>query len=199
MPRTSLNQRFRALGMLNSGASVSAATGQFGVSGQPVRWWLHHYQTTATVSDPPRSARPRVTTQHQDRYITVTHRRSRFQPATVTAGTVPGLKRMSSGTVPEPFQWARPTRKTPCCSSTHSTQFFYSFSQNDLLSKWNADESGGGNYPWQWRHLKNVFVFEQLNEIASPQISSYKRYLFSFDFCLFVCSFVKMKWWWSDA
>ena len=37
-----------------------------------------------------------ITTQRHDRYISVTHLWNRFQPATVTAGTITLLKRISS-------------------------------------------------------------------------------------------------------
>lgn len=91
--------------------------------------------------DPPRSARPRVTTQHQDRYITVTHRRNRFLPATVTAGTVPGLKRMSSGTIRNRLKEQGQRARLPAVRPHTVLSFFL------LLTMTHADESGGGNHP----------------------------------------------------
>ena len=49
MPRTSHNQRFGAVGILESGTSVSVIA-KFGMSRQTVRLWLHRCQTTGTVS-----------------------------------------------------------------------------------------------------------------------------------------------------
>ena len=87
---------------------------QFGVSGHNDRSRLHHYQTSGNVSDlscyasppPPPASHPHphfppppptpITTQQHDRYISVTHLWNRFQPATVTAGTITLLKRICS-------------------------------------------------------------------------------------------------------
>lgn len=99
MPRTAENDRLRAVGMLESGTSVSATARQFGVARQTVRLWYHRHRMAGTVSDLPRSGRPRVTTRQQDRYILLTHLRNRFHPATATAAAIPGLRRISSGTV----------------------------------------------------------------------------------------------------
>ena len=45
------------------------------------------------------SGRPRVAPLQQDRYVTVTRPQSRVQPATVTDGSIPGQRRISSGTL----------------------------------------------------------------------------------------------------
>ena len=56
------------------------------------------------LSDQLRSGHPRVGTLQQDRDVTATHLRNRFQPATVSAGTIPRLRRISPGTVRNHFR-----------------------------------------------------------------------------------------------
>ena len=99
MPRLSEGERCRIVGMLQGGASVSATARHFGVTRTTVRLWNQRYEATGMVADLQRSGRPRVTTPQQDRFIVVRHLRNRFQPSTVTARTIRGLRRITSNTV----------------------------------------------------------------------------------------------------
>ena len=99
MPRLSEGERCRIVGMLQDGASVSVTARHFGMTRTTVRLWNQRYWATGTVADLQRSGRPRVTTPQQDRFIVLRHLRNRFQPSTVTARTIPGLRRITSNTV----------------------------------------------------------------------------------------------------
>ena len=52
-----------------------------------------------SVSDAPRSGRPRVTTPREDRYLRLTHLRNRFQPATEMAAALLNGRRVTPQTV----------------------------------------------------------------------------------------------------
>lgn len=99
MPRLTENDRWRAIGMLQSGTPQTQVARRFNVHRNTI-WnlWRRHQQTNH-VRDRPRSGRPPVTTRRQDNWIRQTHLRHRFQPATTTAATIPGLRRISSQTV----------------------------------------------------------------------------------------------------
>ena len=97
---------------------------RFGVHRNTISPLWRSFQTTGNGSDRPRSGRPRVTSQRQDQYIRVTHLRNRFQTASVTARTIPGLRRIHPRTVRnrlrEPHsrlstQLAHPSAATPSC------------------------------------------------------------------------------------
>ena len=62
---------------------------------------ISRYRATGSVSDRPRSGRPRsgrfcVTTPAQDRFLKGMSIRSRFRQATETAQAIPGLRRIVS-------------------------------------------------------------------------------------------------------
>ena len=57
------------------------------------------YQQNGNVRDQPRSGRPRVTTRRQDNHIRLVHLRNRFRTSSLTACSIPGLRRISSRTV----------------------------------------------------------------------------------------------------
>ena len=78
-----------------------------------LRVWLCQDQATGTVSDLPRVGCPRLTTWQQNRYVTLTHLQSRFQLATVTASTIPGLRKISSGTIC--INCLHEQGQVPCC------------------------------------------------------------------------------------
>ena len=71
-------ERARALGRIEAGFHPQDVTNQFNVHRSTIIRLLDHHRATGTVSDRPRSGRPKVTTQHEDRYIAVTVARRRF-------------------------------------------------------------------------------------------------------------------------
>ena len=74
-----------AVGMLRAGMSVNNIALHFGCSRQTIHNLRTQYATTGEVRDRLRSGRPRAMSGRDDRFITVTHLRNRFIPATVTA------------------------------------------------------------------------------------------------------------------
>ena len=99
MPRLSENDRWRALGMLQAGTTQREVARQFNVHRNTVWNLWHRHQQTNQVRDRPRSGQPPVTTRRQDNWIRQVHLRNRFQPASTTAATIPGLRRISAQTV----------------------------------------------------------------------------------------------------
>ena len=94
MPRLGTDASHRAIGMIQAGTPQRDVALRFGVHLNTIRSLWRRFQTTGSGSDRPRSGRPRLTSQRQDQYIRVTHLRNRFQTASVTARTIPGLRRI---------------------------------------------------------------------------------------------------------
>lgn len=99
MPRLNENDRLRAIGMLEAGMTQSFVTRHFGVHRNTVYALWRRYQQFGTTRDRPRSGRPRVTTRQQDNHIRLVHLRNRFQTASTTARSIPGLRPISPRTV----------------------------------------------------------------------------------------------------
>ncbi len=85
MGRLSLAERYRAVGMVEAGVNQEDVNRRFGCSRRAIVNLLKRFRQTSDVKDRPRSGRPRVTTQRDDRAIVLTHLRHRFRPATSTA------------------------------------------------------------------------------------------------------------------
>ena len=100
--------------MIQAGAPQRDVALRFGVHRNTISSIWRPFKTKGSGSDRPRSRRPRVTSQGQDQYIRMTHLRHRFQAASVTARTIPGLRRMHPRTVRKRLreQHIRPRR--PC-------------------------------------------------------------------------------------
>ena len=77
-------QRERAIGMLNTGTSVTDVARVMGCSRRTIHDLRTRLQQTGTSADRPRSGRPRVTTHAEDRQIVLRHLRNRFLTATFT-------------------------------------------------------------------------------------------------------------------
>ena len=71
-------ERAQALGRIEAGIHPQDVANQFNVHCSTIIRLRDHHRATETVSDRPRSGRPKVTTQHEDRYIAVTVARRRF-------------------------------------------------------------------------------------------------------------------------
>ena len=87
---------------------------RFGVYRNTISSLWRRFQTTGNGSDRPRSGRPRVTSQRRDQYIRVTHLRNRFQTASVTARTIPGLRRIHPTTVRNRLREHHICPRRPC-------------------------------------------------------------------------------------
>ena len=157
MPPTSQTQRFWADGVLESGTSVSATGRQFGVS------------TRQTVSD---LATPQWAPPSADRSAGSLRHCHTPVEQTSSSNAHCWQHRRTENTFcccPEPFEWARPTRKAPCWSAhvlaTHVL--------NLTISKWpRAEGTGGGNHSWQGYFLWFTSTFKRWNQISS-QIPSH--------------------------
>ena len=99
MPRLNEIDRCRAVGMLEAGVRHTDVVTQFGVHRNTVDTLWRRYQQFGATRDRPRSGRPRVTSYRQDMYIPVVHLRERLRTASLTARSIPGLRRISPQTV----------------------------------------------------------------------------------------------------
>ena len=101
MPRIPQNLRERAIDMLNAGMTMNAVAMVIGCCTFVIRHLRQRFQATKRTEDRPHSARPRVTTHAQNRYIRNTHLHNRFQTATATAANTHGThnNRISAQTV----------------------------------------------------------------------------------------------------
>ena len=98
MARLSEDERLRAIGMLQTGMFQKEVARRFGVHRNSVSALWRRFQHGNT-SEVPRSGRPRVTSIRLDNHIRLIHLRNRFQPAALTARTIPGLRPIRSRTV----------------------------------------------------------------------------------------------------
>ena len=84
MPRLQENERIQALLQLAAGVSVADVARQFNCHRNTIIKLRRRYHQNGSVRDRPRSGRPKVTTARQDRPLTLTNLRHRFQTATST-------------------------------------------------------------------------------------------------------------------
>ena len=99
MPRLGTDAHHWAIGMIQAGTPQCDVALWFGVHRNTISSLWRSLQTTGSESDRPWSGRPCVMSQRQDQYIRVTHLCNRFQMASVTARTIPGLHRIHPRTV----------------------------------------------------------------------------------------------------
>ena len=99
MPRLTDEQRNQAIGMLESQVTVSEVARRFNTSRPTIYKLQTRVQVTGTVRDTPRSGRPCVTNQAEDRHLRVVHLRNRFKTASSTAREWTGQHQISRYTV----------------------------------------------------------------------------------------------------
>ena len=87
MPRLTAEQRERAIGMLQLGASHSHVARIMGCSKKTITRLMTRFRTTGRTADRPRTGRPPVTTPQEDRHLRVLHLRNRFLTVTSSATT----------------------------------------------------------------------------------------------------------------
>ena len=92
MPSLWTDARHPAIGMIQAGTPQRDVALRFGVHRNNISSLYRRFQITGSRSYRPRSVRPRVTSQRQGQYTRVTLLRNRFQMASVTAWTIPGLR-----------------------------------------------------------------------------------------------------------
>ena len=90
MPKLTSEQRAVAYGMIEAGRSCRDVARVFGVHHSTLSRNRIRYRETGRFVDRPRSGRPRVTIERQDRYIRLSHLRRRFHPASKTAAVTIG-------------------------------------------------------------------------------------------------------------
>ena len=98
IPHLSENQRNQAIGMLQAGAVVNDVAQHFGCSHQTIHNLNTRFAITSSFHDCPHSGQCHVTSQQDDRYITLTHLGNRILPATATAREL-GVKAQTIRTV----------------------------------------------------------------------------------------------------
>ena len=69
MPRVSNVQKARAIGQIEAGMLQKDVAERLGVSPGTITKWKQKFRATGDVKDRPRSGRPKITTEQQDRYI----------------------------------------------------------------------------------------------------------------------------------
>lgn len=80
MARTSVAQRWRVIGMMQTGLRAAAIGRAMGIPPRTVRDIISRYRDNPdSVSDKPRSGRPRISTARQDRALAHDARRNRYQ------------------------------------------------------------------------------------------------------------------------
>ena len=78
MPRLTSAQRERGIGMLDMGATQHHVATTMGCSKSTIARLVTRIRQTGSTADRPRSNRPRVTSQREDRYVRVLHVSTRF-------------------------------------------------------------------------------------------------------------------------
>ena len=101
MPRLTIVQRERAVGMLQAGTRAGRVAQRFGVHPATISRLRSRLEATGSTDDRPRPGQPRVTTAATDRRIRLLHLRDRFRSASRTAAETPGIRnpRISDQTV----------------------------------------------------------------------------------------------------
>ena len=99
MPRLDPATRNIVIGRLQAGQSQHEVARTLNVNQSTISRLWNRFQQTGSSNDRPRSARLRITTPVQDRYIRVFHLRNRTVSASTTAVGIPELQRINSQTV----------------------------------------------------------------------------------------------------
>ena len=92
MVRLSQLDRGRAIALILQGRSQRDVAQQFGVHESTILRLVQRLRATGRITDRPRSGRPRVTMQRQDRRVRLVHLRNRLRTATETAREVIGTR-----------------------------------------------------------------------------------------------------------
>ncbi|GFR88520.1 transposable element Tc1 transposase [Elysia marginata] len=101
MPPLSEVDRHHALGLPQAGLPISDVSLRMNVNRTTIFRLRHRLHETDTVSDRPRSGRPRCTTQRRDRNLVRNHVNNRFLSASASSRQTRGrnYQRMSANTI----------------------------------------------------------------------------------------------------
>ncbi|GFS00477.1 transposable element Tc1 transposase [Elysia marginata] len=99
MPRSSEVDRHQALGLLQAGLPISEVSLRMNVNRTTIFRLRQSLHETDTVSDRPRSGRPRCTTQRQDRNLVRNHINNRFLSASASSRQTRGRNNQRRNTV----------------------------------------------------------------------------------------------------
>ncbi|XP_046581137.1 uncharacterized protein LOC124288628 [Haliotis rubra] len=99
MPRLNEDTRNRAIGRLEAGECPSSVARHFNVRQSTISRLWQRCRLLKSTRDRPRTGRPRITTQVQDRFTRLLHLRNRTISAAYTANNVTGLRRVSAQTI----------------------------------------------------------------------------------------------------
>ncbi|GFR76295.1 transposable element Tc1 transposase [Elysia marginata] len=116
MPRLSEVDRHRALGLLQAGLPISKVFFRINVNRTTIFRLRQRLHETDTVSDRPRSGRPRCTTQRQDRNLVRNHINNRFLSASASSRQTRGRnnQRISANTVTRRLSISGLRARRPC-------------------------------------------------------------------------------------
>ncbi|KAK7106741.1 hypothetical protein V1264_017962 [Littorina saxatilis] len=152
MPRSTPEQRERAVGRLSAGDDPEAVAVAFNVHLSTVYRLQQRFVNTGSTADTQRSGRPRVTTQRQDRQILRHHLRNRFHTANDTArNTVGNHQGLISGQTvrrrlaERHLQHCRPARG-PVLTQRHRM----------ARQQWAQDHIN-----WNWRQWRNILFTDE--------------------------------------
>lgn len=121
MPRLTPEQRGRALGMKDMGASNVLIARTFGCHRKTIENLMKRYRDTGTTLDRSRTGRPRVTSRREDRYLRTLHLRNRFLTVAESASTALG-RVLSQSTVRRRLRAAGIRARRPYCGPTLTRQ-----------------------------------------------------------------------------
>ena len=91
MPRLGQNDRKQTVGMIQAGMTHQAVADYFNVSRITISRLIIRIRQTGTTNDRPRSRRPYVTSQCQERHVCLINLQNRMLTAEDTARRTPGL------------------------------------------------------------------------------------------------------------
>ncbi|GFR94373.1 transposable element Tc1 transposase [Elysia marginata] len=116
MPCLSELDRHRALGLLQAGLPICEVSTCMNVNRTTIFRLRQRLHETDTVSDRPRSGRPRYTTQRQDRNLVRNHMNNRFLSASASSRQTRGRnnQRISANTVGRRLSTSGLRARRPC-------------------------------------------------------------------------------------
>ena len=147
LPRVSIADKYR--GYLESGWIVPRVARRVGVHQFTIHRLVQRHQQTHAVADRPRSGRPRVTSDRQDRHIVTSYLRDRFLPSSSTAQQAIGThgRPISNDTVRRRLRQAMLHSRRPYVGQILTRRHHFNWTQSHR--NWRD---------WQWQNV--IFLDE---------------------------------------